>query len=137
VIKQQQNIVIWQGDDWYQSVRLILPVGIDLVGAAPAMAIINNYKDKLLLATGICTVSPPLDVLINLPRALTATIPRNCRPEDVPNPDINPDWIHWGDAQLKDAGIKPYPWDFQVKIDGLMRTYIWGYVLVPQEVALG
>lgn len=127
---KQQNLLIWQGDDFSLSLDLA-PEYSDLSGYQLRAQIRDSWEDNAaLLATLAVTPLTGANVRINLLKLNSSALPATCTPAEIPKKDI----ATFPAAKLPEGAIV---WDLQLTdSNGVTTTVRWGYVLVVREVTI-
>lgn len=127
---KQQNLLIWQGDDFSLSLDLA-PEYSDFSGYQIRAQIRDSWADDAaLLATLAVTPLTGGLARINLLKLNSSALPATCTPAEIPKKDI----ATFPAAKLPEGAIV---WDLQLTdSNGVTTTVRWGYVLVVREVTI-
>lgn len=127
---KQQNLLIWQGDDFSLTLDLSIEFA-DLAGHQLRAQIRDGWESGAdLLAVLAVTPLTGGIVRINLLKALAGAMAATCTPAEIPKKDI----ASFSAAKLPEGAVV---WDLQVTdLIGVTTTVRWGYVLVVREVTI-
>jgi hypothetical protein len=127
---KQQNLLIWQGDDFGLSLDLSADYP-DLAGYQLRAQIRDGWEDNAALLAVLAVTPLAAGVArINLLKADSAVLAATCTPPDIPKKDIAAFPI----AKLPAGAVV---WDLQLTdLTGVAITVRWGYVLVVKEVTI-
>lgn len=124
----QQNLLIWQGDDFSLTLDLS-PEYPDLTGYQVRAQIRTGWEDNAaLLAVLAVTSLTGGQVRVGMLKVDSAALAATCTPPELPKKAID----QYPATKLPDGHAA---WDMQVTSPtGVTTTVRWGYVLVVQDV---